>query len=139
MKKTQESNSNKGSLGLNIGIATYKVLTTDPPKVKQLKEAIAKIDEVLISGHSDRLLYENQSVCSEFPEIVFARQSGITRTTEDFMRSQPQSIQYESLKAIGLVLYDAVKAGKAIQAFEEASKVALKKVGEDILGVLSED
>ena len=139
MEKTQESNSNKGNLGLNIGIATYKVLTTDPPKVKQLKEAIARIDEVLISGHSDRLLYENQSVCSKFPEIVFARQSGITRTTEEFMRSQPQSIQYESLKAIGLVLYDAVKAGKAIQAFEEASKVALKKVGEDILGVLSED
>lgn len=139
MEKTQESNSNKGNLGLNIGIATYKVLTTDPPKVKQLKEAIARIDEVLISGHSDRLLYENQSICSEFPEIVFARQSGITRTTEEFMRSQPQSIQYESLKAIGLVLYDAVKAGKAIQAFEEASKVALKKVGEDILGVLSED
>lgn len=139
MEKTQESNSNKGNLGLNIGIATYKVLTTDPPKVKQLKEAIARIDEVLISGHSDRLLYENQSVCSEFPEIIFARQSGITRTTEEFMRSQPQSIQYESLKAIGLVLYDAVKAGKAIQAFEEASKVALKKVGEDILGVLSED
>ena len=139
MEKTQESNSNKGNLGLNIGIATYKVLTTDPPKVKQLKEAIARIDEVLISGHSDRLLYENQSVCSEFPEIVFARQSGITRTTEEFMRSQPQSIQYESLKAIGLVLYDAVKAGKAIQAFEEASKVALKKVGEDILGVLSKD
>ena len=139
MEKTQESNSNKGNLGLNIGIATYKVLTTDPPKVKQLKEAIARIDEVLISGHSDRLLYENQSVCSEFPEIVFARQSGITRTTEEFMLSQPQSIQYESLKAIRLVLYDAVKAGKAIQAFEEASKVALKKVGEDILGVLSED
>ena len=139
MEKRQESNSNKGNLGLNIGIATYKVLTTDPPKVKQLKEAIARIDEVLISGHSDRLLYENQSVCSEFPEIVFARQSGITRTTEEFMRSQPQSIQYESLKAIVLVLYDAVKAGKAIQAFEEASKVALKKVGEDILGVLSED
>ena len=139
MEKTQESNSNKGNLGLNIGIATYKVLTTAPPKVKQLKEAIARIDEVLISGHSDRLLYENQSVCSKFPEIVFARQSGITRTTEEFMRSQPQSIQCESLKAIGLVLYDAVKAGKAIQAFEEASKVALKKVGEDILGVLSED
>ena len=139
MEKTQESNSNKGNLGLNIGIATYKALTTDPPKVKQLKEAIARIDEVLISGHSDRLLYENQSVCSEFPEIVLARQSGITRTTEEFMRYQPQSIQYESLKAIGLVLYDAVKAGKAIQAFEEASKVALKKVGEDILGVLYED
>lgn len=139
MEKTQESNSNKGNLGLNIGIATYKVLMTDPPKVKQLKEAIARIDEVLISGHSDRLLYENQSVCSEFPEIVFARQSGITRTTEEFMRSQPQSIQYESLKAIGLVLYDAVKAGKTIQAFEEASKVALKKVGEDILGILNKD
>ena len=139
MEKTQESNSNKGNLGLDIGIAAYKVLTTDPPKVKQLKEAIARIDEVLISGHSDRLLYENQSVCSEFPEIVFARQSGITRTTEEFMRSQPQSIQYESLKAIGLVLYDAVKAGKAIQAFEEASKVAIQKAREDILGILNKD
>ena len=70
MEKTQESNSNKGNLGLNIGIATYKVLTTDQPKVKQLKEAIARIDEVLISGHSDWLLYENQSVCSE---SLFAR------------------------------------------------------------------
>ena len=139
MEKTQESNSNKGNLGLNIGIATYKVLTTDPPKVKQLKEAIKRIDEVLKSGYSDRLLYENQSVCSEFPEIVFARQSGITRTTEEFMRSQPRSIQYESLKAIGLVLYDAVKACKAIQAFEEVSKVAIKKTREDILGILNKD
>lgn len=139
MEKTQESNSNKGNLGLKIGIATYKVLTTDPPKVKQLKEAIKRIDEVLKSGYSDRLLYENQSVCSEFPEIVFARQSGITRTTEEFMRSQSQSIQYESLKAIGLVLYDAVKASKAIQAFEEASKVAIKKASEDILGILNKD
>ena len=139
MEKTQESNSNKGNLGLNIGIATYKVLTTDPPKVKQLKEAIKRIDEVLKSGYSDRLLYENQSVCSEFPEIVFARQSGITRTTEEFMRSQSQSIQYESLKAIGLVLYDAVKACKAIQAFEEVSKVAIKKTREDILGLLNKD
>lgn len=139
MDKRQESNSNNGNLGLNIGIATYKVLTTDPPKVKQLKEAIARIDEVLISGHSDRLLYENQSVCSEFPEIVFARQSGITRTTEEFMRSQPQYIQYESMKAIGLVLYDAVIASKAIQAFEEASKVAIKNAREDILGILNKD
>ena len=139
MEKRQESNSNKGNLGLNISIAAYKVLTADPPKIKQLKEAIKRIDEVLKSGYSDLLLFENQSVCSEFPEIVFAHQSGITRTTEEFMRSQPQSIQYESLKAIGLVLYDAVKAGKAIQAFEEASKVALKKVGEDILGILNKD
>ena len=54
-------------------------------------------------------------------------------------QSQPQSIQYESLKAIGLVLYDAVKAGKAIQAFEEASKVAIKKAREDILGILNKD
>ena len=107
--------------------------------MKQLKEAIARIDEVLISRHSDRLLYENQSVCSEFPEIVFARQSGITRTTEEFMRSQPQSIQYESLNAIGLVLYDAVKAGKAIQAFEEAGKVVLKKAVKDLLGLLQTD
>ncbi|MBR5013930.1 MAG: hypothetical protein IKY16_04920 [Bacteroidales bacterium] len=138
MEKRQESNSNKGNLGLNIGIATYKVLTTDPPKVKQLKEAIKRIDEVLKSGYSDLLLYENQSACSEFPEIVFARQSEVTRTTEEFMRSQPQYIQYESLKAIGLVLYDAVKASKAIQTFEEASKVALKTAGEDLLGLLSD-
>lgn len=139
MEKTQESNSNKGNLGLNIGIATYKVLTTDPPKVKQLKEAIKRIDEVLKSGYSDLLLYENRIVSSEFPEIIFARQSGITRTTEEFLRSQSQHIQYESLKAIGLALYDAVKAGKAIQAFEKASKVAIKKAREDILGILNKD
>lgn len=137
MEKAKGSHSNKGNLGLDIGIAAYKVLATDPPKVKQLKEAIKKIDEVLKSGYTDQLLYENQSVCSQFPEIIFARQSGITRTTEDFLRSLSRQIQYESLKTIGLVLYDAIKAGKAIQIFDEAGKVVLKQTGEYLLGLLT--
>ena len=75
MDKTQEPYPDKGNVGLDIGIAAYKVLATDPPKVKQLKEAIKKIDKVLKSGYTDQLLYENPSVCSQFPEIIFARQS----------------------------------------------------------------
>lgn len=137
MDKTQGPYPDKGNVGLDIGIAAYKVLATDPPKVKQLKEAIKKIDKVLKSGYTDQLLYENQSVCSQFPEIIFARQSGITRTTEDFLRSQSRQIQYESLKTIGLLLYDAVKAGKAIQIFEEAGKVVLKQTGEHFFGLLT--
>lgn len=137
MDKTQGPYPDKGNVGLDIGIAAYKVLATDPPKVKQLKEAIKKIDKVLKSGYADQLLYENQSVCSQFPEIIFARQSGITRTTEDFLRSQSRQIQYESLKTIGLLLYDAVKAGKAIQIFEEAGKVVLKQTGEYFFGLLT--
>ena len=136
MDKTQGPYPDKGNVGLDIGIAAYKVLATDPPKVKLLKEAIKKIDEVLKSGYTDQLLFENQSVCSKFPEIIFARQSGITRTTEDFLRSQSRQIQYESLKTIGLLLYDAVKAGKAIQIFEETGKVVLKQTGEYFLGLL---
>ena len=139
MDKTQGPYPDKGNVGLDIGIAAYKVLATDPPKVKQLKEAIKKIDKVLKSGYTDQLLYENQSVCSQFPEIIFARQSGITRTTEDFLRSQSRQIQYESLKTIGLVLFDAVKAGKAIQIFEEAGKIAIKKSGDKLLGLLAKD
>lgn len=139
MDKTQGPYPDKGNVGLDIGIAAYKVLATDPPKVKQLKEAIKKIDKVLKSGYTDQLLYENQSVCSQFPEIIFARQSGITRTTEDFLRSQSRQIQYESLKTIGLVLYDAVKAGKAIHIFEEAGKIAIKKSGDKLLGLLVKD
>lgn len=137
MDKTQGPYPDKGNVGPDIGIAVYKVLATDPPKVKQLKEAIKKIDKVLKSGYTDQLLYENQSVCSQFPEIIFARQSGITRTTEDFLRSQSRQIQYESLKTIGLLLYDAVKAGKAIQIFEEAGKVVLKQTGEYFFGLLT--
>ena len=137
MDKTQGPYPDKGNVGLDIGIAAYKVLATDPSKVKLLKEAIKKIDKVLKSGYTDQLLYENQSVCSQFPEIIFARQSGITRTTEDFLRSQSRQIQYESLKTIGLVLYDAVKAGKAIQIFEEAGKVVLKQTGEYLFGLLT--
>lgn len=87
MEKTQGSHYNKSNLRLDIGIAAYKVLTTDPPKVKHLKEAIKRIDETLKSGYTDLLLYENQSVCSEFPEIIFARQSGITRATEEIRPS----------------------------------------------------
>lgn len=139
MDKTQGPYPDKGNVGLDIGIAAYKVLATDPPKVKQLKEAIKKIDKVLKSGYTDQLLYENQSVCSQFPEIIFASQSGITRTTEDFLRSQSRQIQYESLKTIGLLLYDAVKAGKAIQIFEEAGKIAIKKSGDKLLGLLAKD
>ena len=137
MDKTQGPYPDKGNVGLNIGIAAYKVLATDPPKVKLLKEAIKMIDEVLKSGYTDQLLFENQSVCSKFPEIIFARQSGITRTTEDFLRLQSRQIQYESLKTIGLTLFNAVKAGKAIQIVEEAGKVFLKQTGEYFFGLLT--
>ena len=137
MDKTQGPYPDKGNVGLDIGIAAYKVLATDPPKVKQLKEAIKKIDKVLKSGYTDQLLYENQSVCSQFPEIIFARQSGIIRTTEDFLRSQSRQIQYESLKTIGLTLFNALKAVKAIQIVEEAGKVVLKQTGEYFFGLLT--
>ena len=137
MEKSQESIPNKGNLGLEISIAAYNVLATDHPKVKRLRESIKKIDEILKSGYSDQLLYENRNVCSEFPEIIFACQSGIARTTEEFLQSQSRYIQYESLKSIGLVLYDAVKAGKAIQIVEEAGKVVLKQTGEYFFGLLT--
>ena len=137
MEKSQESIPNKGNLGLEISIAAYNVLATYHPKVKRLRESIKKIDEILKSGYSDQLLYENRNVCSEFPEIIFACQSGIARTTEEFLQSQSRYIQYESLKSIGLVLYDAVKAGKAIQIVEEAGKVVLKQTGEYFFGLLT--
>lgn len=92
---------------------------------------------MLKSGYTYRLLYENQSVCSEFPEIIFARQSGIIRTTEGLLRSQSRQIQYESLKSIGHTLYNTVKAGKAIQIVEEAGKVVLKQTGEYFFRLLT--
>jgi hypothetical protein len=138
MMNIQDASSDKGNLGIDISRAAYKVLTTDPSKVKQLTKAIKKIDEVLRSGYTDQLLYENKRVCSEFPEIIFARQSGITRVTEEFLRSQTPHIQYESLKAIRLSLYNAVQAGKTIQAIEEAGKVAIKHANEKYLGLMAD-
>ena len=41
----------------------------------------------------------------------------------------------ESLKKIGLTLFNAVKAGKAIQIVEEAGKVVLKQTGEYFFGL----
>lgn len=135
----QESDSKNESLALDISLSAIKIFSFDSPRMKKLKQAIKGIYEALRSDHTDRILFENIKVCSEFPEIIFAPLSGITRVSGYFLMEQPRHIQRESLKLIGYVLYDAVISGKLIEAAKEGGKIVCQKGLENICGFMSEN
>ena len=72
-------------------------------------------------------MYTNFLICSRFPEIIFAQNSGINRISAEFMKSQPAIVQRDSLKLIGVLLFNSIKNEKAIQATQEAGKIAIKQ------------
>ena len=72
-------------------------------------------------------MYTNFLICSRFPEIVFAQNSGINKISAEFMKSQPAVVQSYSLKLIGILLFNAIKSEKAIQATQEAGKIAINQ------------
>ena len=72
-------------------------------------------------------MYTNFLICSRFPEIVFAQNSGINKISAEFMRSQPAVVQSYSLKLIGILLFNSIKSEKAIQATQEAGKIAINQ------------
>ena len=72
------------------------------------------------------MLYTNALVCTKFPEIIFAQNSGILRVSREFMQVQPISVLCDSLKAIGMQLHNAIIAEKAIQALQEVGKTVIK-------------
>lgn len=118
-----------------------KVSVNDSERVKSIKAAILKIDEALESGNKDHFMCANAEACSEFPEIVFVRGSGIVPIRRDLMESQPLCTHSEALRAIGNVLYRAMLAEKTIQTLREGSKVGIERVlqkrGYNVLGLPS--
>jgi hypothetical protein len=116
----------------NIWIGVVKTIDNiknkDSKKAKQLIESINEINMALKSGESDRLLYTNALICSRFPEIIFAPNSGINRVSKEFMETMSISIQRDSLKAIGIQQYNAFVADKLIQVMGEVGKISIKRV-----------
>ena len=74
----------------------------------QTAESIKEINKALKTGEPDQLLYTNALVCSRFPEIIFAQNSGIIEVSKEAMESQALLVQSDSLKAIGILLYKAI-------------------------------
>ena len=89
----------------------------------------------LKSGESDRLLYTNALICSRFPEIIFAPNSGINRVSKEFMETMSISTQRDSLKAIGIQLFNAFVADKLIQAMGEVGKISIKQALRNLCGL----
>ena len=99
-----------------------------------MAESIKEIHKALKTGESAQLLYTNALVCSIFPEIIFAQNSGIIEVSKEAMESQPLQIQSDSLKAIGILLYKSILAEKALQATQEAGKIAMKQAMKNFFG-----
>ena len=98
-----------------------------------MTESIKEITKALKTGESDQLLYTNALVCSRFPEIIFAQNSGIIEVSKEAMEAQPLQVQSDSLKAIGILLYKSILAEKALQATQEAGKIILKQAVRNLI------
>ena len=125
MKK--EETINLDDIWIDVVKAIANIKNNDSEKAKQLIESINKINMALKSGERDRIMYTNFLICSRFPEIVFAQNSGINKISAEFMKSQPAVVQSFSLKLIGILLFNSIKSEKAIQATQEAGKIAINQ------------
>lgn len=125
MKK--EETINLDSIWIDVVKAIDNIKNKDSEKARQLIESINEINMALKSDENDRIMYTNFLICSRFPEIVFAQNSGINKISAEFMRSQPAVVQSYSLKLIGILLYNSIKSEKAIQATQEAGKIAINQ------------
>ena len=127
------------NIWIDVVKAIDKISNCDSEKVKSMAESIKEINKALKSGESAQLLYTNALVCSRFPEIIFAQNSGIIEVSKEAMESQPLLVQSDSLKAIGILLYKAILAEKALQTTQETGKIilnhAIKNSTSDSLGL----
>lgn len=133
MKK--EETNNLDSIWIDVVKAIDNIKNNDSEKAKQLIESINEINMALKSSERDRLLYTNALICSRFPEIIFAPNSGINRVSKEFMETMSISIQRDSLKAIGIQLYNAFVADKLIQLMGEAGKISIKQALRNLCGL----
>lgn len=113
-----EETNKLDNIWIDVVRTIYKVMNSDSEKVKNLVESIKGIDESLKSHERDQMLFTNALVCTKFPEIIFAQNSGILQVSREFMQVQPISVLCDSLKAIGIQLHNAIIAEKAIQALQ---------------------
>ena len=121
------------NIWIDVAKAINKITNCDSEKVKSLAESIKEINKALKTGESDQLLYTNALVCSRFPEIIFAQNSGIIEVSKEAMESQPLQVQSDSLKAIGILLYKSILAEKALQATQEAGKIAINRAVNNLI------
>ena len=117
---------------IDVVKAIDKITSNDSEKVKSMAESIKEIKKALKTGESDQLLYTNALVCSRFPEIIFAQNSGIIEVSKEAMESQPLSVQSDALKTIGILLYKAILAEKALQTAQEAGKIIIKQTAKNL-------
>ena len=121
------------NIWIDVVKAINKITNNDSEKIKSMAESIKEINKALKSGESNQLLYTNALVCSRFPEIIFAQNSGIIEVSKEAMKSQPLSVQSDSLKAIGILLYKAVLAEKALQTAQEAGKIVINRAVNNLI------
>ena len=131
----REETINLDSIWIDVVKAIDNIKNKDSEKARQLIQSINEINMALKSGESDRLLYTNALICSRFPEIIFAPNSGINRVCKEFMETMSISIQRDSLKAIGIQLFNAFVADKLIQAMGEAGKISIKQALRNLCGL----
>ena len=129
----REETAKLDNIWIDVVKAINKITNNDSEKVKSMAESIKEINKALKSGESDQLLYTNALVCSRFPEIIFAQNSGIIEVSKEDMKSQSLIVQSDSLKAIGILLYKSILAEKALQATQEAGKIIIKQAARNLI------
>lgn len=121
------------NIWIDVAKAINKITNCDSEKVKSMAESIKEIKKALKTGESYQLLYTNALICSRFPEIIFAQNSGIIEVSKEAMESQPLQVQSDSLKTIGILLYKSILAEKALQATQEAGKIIIKQAVRNLI------
>ena len=110
-----------------------KISNDESEKVKSMAESIKDINTALKSCERNKMLYTNALICSRFPEIIFAPNSGVIQVSREFMEDQPISVLSDSLMAIGIQLRNAIDAEKVIQAAKECGKIVVKRAIENYI------
>lgn len=110
-------------MGLNLAKEAIKLLTTDSEDEKELKKALADIDETLKSGDQERILVCNRAITQKYGYILFNPFTTFRRITETEWRGLTFDKQFYTMRSIGNTLYKALNLKKFAKGFLAGAKV----------------
>lgn len=114
-------------LGLNIAKSVYKLATTDTPYIVELKSSLQKVDDVLKSGDSEKILDCNTELAAKHPNVFsspFGRYS-FNKTTKGEILKRTEYERFCTLRSMGYALEDALIFNKTIEGLTAAVKVGV--------------
>ena len=115
-------------LGLDILKSVVKVLVTDSERVRELKESVSRIVEVLSHGDEEDLLECNKEMAKRYRTVLLSPGTGLIALEEDLIRRKPFVEKYNALLLAAQCLSREIKKERVMQVGGDFAKAGVEYV-----------